>query len=204
MSLFATIINKYSFFSVLGIAANEEKALHCKVICLIQLSKFDEALRYIEKNNLNELIFEKAYCQYRNNQPDLALNTIEAVKFERLPQNIKELKAQIYYRLERFDECFDLYKDIIKNTSDSYEDERKANLSAVAAQMIISGSKKDAPEFEENTYELSYNKACALAGQENFIEAEKRLKISEKKCRDVLEEEGAAEEDILNEMAIIK
>lgn len=191
--------------SVLGIAANEEKALQCKIICLIQTSKFEEAIKYIEKNNLKDLVFEKAYCEYRNNQPDLALKTVEAVNFgSALPPNIKELKAQIYYRLERFEECFDLYKDIIKNTADDYDDERRTNWSAVAAQLVIEGSKKDVPEFEESTYELTYNRACALAGKDDFVEAEKRLRTSEKMCRDFLEEDGATEEDILNEIAIIK
>ncbi|XP_063696848.1 signal recognition particle subunit SRP72 [Culicoides brevitarsis] len=190
---------------ILGIAANEEKALQCKVICLIQTSKFDEAIKYIEKNNMKDLVFEKAYCQYRNNQPELALKTIEAANFgSALPANVKELKAQIYYRLERFEECFDLYKDIIKNTTDDYDDERQTNWSAVAAQLVIEGSKKDVPEFEESTYELTYNRACALAGKQDFAEAERRLKQSEKMCREFLEEDGATEEDIANEIAIIK
>lgn len=65
----------------------------------MQLSKFDEALQYIEKNNLNHLVFEKAYCQYRNNASEKALKTIEAVDEKQLTSNLKELKAQIFYRL---------------------------------------------------------------------------------------------------------
>jgi hypothetical protein len=30
----------------------------------------------------------------------------------------KELKAQILYRLEQFDDSYDVYKDILKNSSD--------------------------------------------------------------------------------------
>lgn len=154
---------------------------------------------------MKDFVFEKAYCEYRNNQPEIALKTVETANFgTALPPNIKELKAQIYYRLERFEDCFDLYKDIIKNTADDYDDERRTNWSAVAAQLVIEGSKKDVPEVEESTYELTYNRACALAGKDDFVEAEKRLRTSEKMCRDFLEEDGATEEDILNEIAIIK
>lgn len=35
---------------VLGISSNEKKATHCKIICLMQLDKFDEALTTIVKN----------------------------------------------------------------------------------------------------------------------------------------------------------
>lgn len=87
-----------SFFIVLGMAVTEEKAIHCKIVCLIQLSKFEEALEFIEKNNLHHLVFEKAYCQYRNNNPEQALKTIEAVNEQSLSHSLRELKAQVYYR----------------------------------------------------------------------------------------------------------
>ena len=38
---------------VLGIASNEKKATHCKIVCLMQLDKFDEALTTIIKNSLD-------------------------------------------------------------------------------------------------------------------------------------------------------
>lgn len=72
--------------------------MQCKIVCLIQLSKFDEALKYIERNNLKDMVFEKAYCQYRNNQPEVALKTVENANLSPLPPKLKELKAQILYR----------------------------------------------------------------------------------------------------------
>lgn len=45
--------------------------------------------------------FEKAYCQYRLNQPKEALDTIKAAGS--LDQKLKELKAQVLYRLEEYD-----------------------------------------------------------------------------------------------------
>jgi signal recognition particle subunit SRP72 len=47
-----------------------------------------------------ELVFEKAYCQYRLNQPQDALKTLNAATS--LSLELKELKAQILYRLERY------------------------------------------------------------------------------------------------------
>jgi signal recognition particle subunit SRP72 len=110
------------------------------VVALIQGSKFEEALKFIEKSKLTHLVFEKSYIEYRLNKPEKSLKTIEDAKLNPLPSNLKELKAQILYRLERFEDCFDLYKDIIKTTSDDYEDERTTNLSAVVANLNIEGS----------------------------------------------------------------
>jgi hypothetical protein len=42
--------------------------------------------------------------------------------------------------LFRYEECFDVYRDIIKNSTDDYEDERETNLAAVMANLCIEGS----------------------------------------------------------------
>lgn len=39
------------------------------------------------------------------------------------------------YRLERYSECKSVYTDLIRNSQDEYEEERKTNLSAVVAAM---------------------------------------------------------------------
>lgn len=128
------------FLSVLTLNPDEFQAAHCKVVSLIQISKFNEAIQFIERTKLNQLVFERAYIQYRLNQPEKALKTIDNCDLKPLPDNLKELRAQVLYRLEMFDECFEAYKNIIKNSSDEYEDERATNLSAVAANLAIEGS----------------------------------------------------------------
>ncbi|KAK6635587.1 hypothetical protein RUM44_000841 [Polyplax serrata] len=189
---------------ILSQAPEEEEAFHCKVVCLIQLSRFQEALQAILKQTKfsKNLVFEQAYCQYRLNQPAEALKTInDAVNLE---HKHKELKAQILYRLEQYEECFDVYKAVIKNSNDEYEDEREANLSAVVANLYMSKSNKELPKLKEHTFELAYNTACHLIGKGLYIEAEKKLKVAEKLCREALEEDGTPEEDIESEVGIIK
>lgn len=46
-----------------------------------------------------------------------------------------QCRAQILYRLEQYQDCYNLYRDIVKNTTDEYEDERKANMAAVVANL---------------------------------------------------------------------
>lgn len=72
------------------------------------------------------------------NQISEALKVIENVQNPSL--KIKELKAQVLYRLERYEECFAVYRDIIKNSHDDYEEERETNLAAVLGNLAIEGS----------------------------------------------------------------
>jgi len=44
------------------------------------------------------------------------------------------------YLVFRYEPCFDVYRDIIKNSSDDYEDERETNFAAVIANLCIEGS----------------------------------------------------------------
>ena len=60
--------------------------------------------------------FEEAYCLYRLNETSKALEAINKAKNPELKH--KELKAQILYRLEKFDDSYSVYRDILKNTSD--------------------------------------------------------------------------------------
>ena len=67
-----------------------------------------------------------------------ALKVVENVSNPSL--KLKELKAQILYRLEKYEECFSVYRDIIKNSHDEYEDEREANLAAVLVNLTVEDS----------------------------------------------------------------
>lgn len=191
---------------IIGVAPQEFLAFQCKMVCLIQLSRFDEAISLMNKNPqwTQDLIFEKAYCYYRANKPDLALKTIDSSEKE-LDFRCKELKAQILYRLEQYHDSANFYHEIIKNMhDDDYEDERYTNLSAVMVHLKTDDALDTIEEFKETTYEQCYNKACLLIENENYAEAERKLKQCEKLCREMLEEDETSEEEIDIELALIR
>uniref|UniRef100_A0A8C7M1M3 Signal recognition particle subunit SRP72 n=1 Tax=Oncorhynchus mykiss TaxID=8022 RepID=A0A8C7M1M3_ONCMY len=169
-------------------------ALHCKIVCLLQNGSFKEALNvmntYSKILGSELIVFEKAYCEYRLNRVESALKTIEGVSEQ--TDKLKELYGQVLYRMERYDECKAVYTDLIRNSQDEYEEERKTNLSAVVAAM--STWEKASPDdlgLSETTYELSYNAACTLIGQGQLTEAMNKL------------QEDITEEDIESELAVI-
>lgn len=96
------------------------------------------------------------------NQVPEALKIIESIQNPSL--KIKELKAQILYRLEKFEDCFAVYRDIIKNSTDDYEDERETNLSAVIVNLVNNDSvciytnntkKVNLTLFHKNKFEIN-------------------------------------------------
>ncbi|KFP12627.1 Signal recognition particle subunit SRP72, partial [Egretta garzetta] len=192
---------------VLQISKDDVTALQCKVVCLIQNGNFKEALSVINTHTKvltsDVIAFEKAYCEYRLNRIENALKTIQSASQQ--TDKLKELYGQVLYRLERYDDCLAAYRDLIRNSQDEYEEERKTNLSAVVAAQ--STWEKVMPEdlgLREATYELCYNSACALIGQGKLNEAMKKLQKAEELCRQSLSEDSdVTEEDIEAELAII-
>uniref|UniRef100_A0A8C0FQ40 Signal recognition particle subunit SRP72 n=1 Tax=Bubo bubo TaxID=30461 RepID=A0A8C0FQ40_BUBBB len=193
--------------NILQISKDDVTALQCKVVCLIQNGSFKEALGVINTHTkvlTSDIIaFEKAYCEYRLNRIENALKTIQSASQQ--TDKLKELYGQVLYRLERYDDCLAAYRDLIRNSQDEYEEERKTNLSAVVAAQ--STWEKVMPEdlgLREATYELCYNSACALIGQGRLNEAMKKLQKAEELCRQSLSEDSdVTEEDIEAELAII-
>nr|XP_055150601.1 signal recognition particle subunit SRP72 isoform X3 [Symphalangus syndactylus] len=177
---------------ILQINKDDVTALHCKVVCLIQNASFKEALNVINTHTKvlanNSLSFEKAYCEYRLNRIENALKTIESANQQ--TDKLKELYGQVLYRLERYDECLAVYRDLVRNSQDDYDEERKTNLSAVVAAQ--SNWEKVVPEnlgLQEGTHELCYNTACALIGQGQLNQAMKILQKAEDLCRRSLSED---------------
>ncbi|XP_048485172.1 signal recognition particle subunit SRP72 [Plutella xylostella] len=191
---------------LLQIAPGEQKAFHCKVICFIQLHNFKEALAILcnPKNAAlaADLHFEKAYAQYRLNCPNDALATVDAAP--ELTPALKELRAQILYRLEQYQDCYNLYRDLVKNTNDEYEDERKANMAAVVANLAELNPTSEFAQFDETTYELAYNAGCTLALRGKYSEALPVLKKAEQTCSESVVEDGGTEEEAKEEAAIIR
>ncbi|XP_061832600.1 signal recognition particle subunit SRP72 isoform X2 [Nerophis lumbriciformis] len=181
-------------------------ALHCKTVCFVQNGNFKEALNLMNTHSKvlgSELVFEKAYCEYRLNRVDSSLKTIENATEQ--TDKLRELYGQVLYRLERYDECKSVYKDLIRNSQDEYEEERKTNLAAVVAATSQWGNTPlEELGLPDSTYELCYNTACSLIGQFKLTEAYNKLQKAEELCRiSLADDTDITEEDIESELAVI-
>ncbi|UXI20383.1 natriuretic peptides receptor [Sarcoptes scabiei] len=200
---------------ILHIKPDHRKALHCKIVCLIQLNRFEEALKLIDELNQkndeqsrgHHFKLEKCYCKYRLNNIEDALRDLNEPNYKSDDEfGLNELKAQALYRLENFNDCFSNYVDLIKNSHDFYEEERYVNLTAVIAGLksLDKNFQYEMESISDSTYEVIYNKACTLIASEHYSEAIKKLSEAEVACRKFFEEDGCQEEEIEAELAIIR
>jgi len=185
---------------LLNLDAHDATAYHCKIVAMVQAGKFTDCLKQLENNKFDlDLQFEAAYCHYRLNDPHKAMQILDGVINPQVKHS--ELRAQVLYRLEQYENCFTVYRDIIRSSDDKYETERKTNLSAVTAQLA---DKAKMVVDETDTFEQRYNAGCNYASVGDYEKAEKVLVQAEKAARNFLEEDEAGEDEILEETGIIR
>ncbi|CAJ0949409.1 unnamed protein product, partial [Mesorhabditis belari] len=184
---------------------NEVVANKCKVIALVRLGRFDDAVALIEKTpeqTMGDVGFEKAYAFYRLNNNDLALESLEQTKEK--TSRVLDLKAQILYRLEKFQDAYDIYRELVRNHSDANDEERKANMLAVQAQLEALGIKQTITTDILETYEQFYNAACQEIENENYEVALQHLKKAYEVGRASLLGQDMEEKEIEEELANIR
>merc|ERR1719376_1453730 len=169
-----------------------------KVVCLIQMNQFEEAIKFISTTpEIQEhAVFEKAYCYYREQKMSAALETIS----EADPNDLKalELKAQIYYKLGKYSECAPLYKKLMKQCSDDNENERMTNFIAVNASLSMFENTETNLNCEGDSHEQYFNLACIKLGEGHYEAAKVLLEKAQNKV------ENWEEDEIESELAPIK
>uniref|UniRef100_A0A915Q1D7 Signal recognition particle subunit SRP72 n=1 Tax=Setaria digitata TaxID=48799 RepID=A0A915Q1D7_9BILA len=185
---------------VLRTYPKETLAFKCKLVALIQLNRLDEALTLIKKTPPHHM-GQKAYVLYRLQEDAAALDTLEKASAD--DYRCMELKAQLLYRAERFDEALKIFMTLLKDHSDDYDEERCANLIATIAQLQANGHQQQSPSHLD-TFEQLYNSACQLIESGGYDQALKFLEKAERLCSNTLVEEGLSEEEIEEELSVIR
>ncbi|KAF9401452.1 Signal recognition particle core component, partial [Podila epigama] len=198
---------------VLAIDAKDQDALHCKAITLIRLERYADALVILNRALEGKLVFEQAYCLYRTNQLSDGASLIEKRRNELKAQgqaltwDLRHLEAQMLYRMERYQECIELYHGMLKDTpkTDEGYNDILTNFNACKAAVLYSGETLDdkwkIEDVTQTTYELSFNSACARISTGDYAQALVLLEEAKSLCRAALEDYD--EEEIEQEMAII-
>ena len=191
---------------LLQLCPEDRDVLHCKVVCLVQLSKFQEANKLIDslnkKSEKQQFLFEKAYCLYRLEKYNESRHLLQ-----KLPQSdprVQELVAQVAYRLERFGEARSTYATMLKEVSDDFSSEREANYAAALSLTPKAVREVHLEKLHAENMEQSFNLACCYLAQEKGKEAEEMLHKAEELCRESLqEEEDCTEEEIESELSAV-
>lgn len=183
----------------------DEDATRVKISCLIALDKMEEALRYCEDKEV--FAFERAYCLYRMNKLQEVLDMCSSI--EPQTENVLNLKAQTYYRLQQYDQAIESYNFITSSREHSEMDTDL--LSNIYAAHASAGRGQEAldnypvtDDIVGDSFELLYNTVCALLSGGHILKASSSLEKTETLCREVLSEDGVSEDDIQRELVNVK
>ncbi|KNA10742.1 hypothetical protein SOVF_141750 [Spinacia oleracea] len=187
---------------VLSTAPGDEDALRCKIVALINTDNIDGAIAVIQSSHKLpiDLSFLKAYCLYRLNKLDEAL---EYLKSQERSTATMLLESQILYRLGRMDACLDIYQKLQNLSVDSLEVNFVAGLVGAGRSSEVQRVLEALKVKPSSSFELAYNTACSLIERNNYVDAEQLLLSARRVGQESLMEDNWADDDIENELAPI-
>lgn len=194
---------------LLKLKSDDKTILQCKVVSLIRLEKYRDALTLIARQFRNtdiDLSFEKIYCYYRTNQFAPALELLEQVKSTNKDSSLLYLEAQILYSQGQFKESVQVYETLLKtlDKKDAIYDEIQVNLLASKAGLLFSTSERDMSAIKESSeelYEVAYNTASVYLARGEIPKAQEQLELAQKQCKE--KSNHMSQEEQEEELAVI-
>ncbi|KAL5710744.1 hypothetical protein ACHQM5_021270 [Ranunculus cassubicifolius] len=188
---------------ILAIAPTDKDALRCKVSSLIKDYKFEQALSTIQASQQLpiDFSFEKAYCLYRQNKYDEAL---ELVKNKEDSSDSMLLEAQIYRRLGQIDACIDVYQTLQEKFEvESLEVNIVAALVSAGRTSEVQGVLDSLKVKATSSFELAYNVACSLIEKGMYGDAEELLLTARRIGQEDLMNNNWTDDEIETELSSI-
>jgi signal recognition particle subunit SRP72 len=185
-------------------------AHHTKVVALLKLDRFDDALRAMAAAGTrleDQIPLEKGYALYKTGQLAEAEAVLRnAAQGGEPPRGIQHVAAQVAYRAEKFDRAAEIYRDLFDKADQGLmgeENDLRINLLATNAQLewqgsghLVPQSQKQPGREELEAFETAYNAACGCLSRGDYAKAAILLKRSRDLCEaseDLSDEEKQAE-----------
>ncbi|KAJ5584287.1 uncharacterized protein N7459_004087 [Penicillium hispanicum] len=178
-------------------------AQHIKVIALLKLDRYEDALRVIEAGGdalKKRAGLEHAYALYKCAKWEEAIEAVTRVEGSR---GASHLEAQVRYRAEQFRRAAEIYEELSqdKESAGHEENDLSINSWATDAQLHWKGESEyvrhDRPSREDlESFETSYNAACFNIAKGAYAEGEMLLGRAKNICQtseDLTPEDRAAE-----------
>ncbi|KAK9247953.1 hypothetical protein V1506DRAFT_530278 [Lipomyces tetrasporus] len=183
------------------------KAKKAKVVALIKLDQYSEALKVFGDDELkpNELALERAYCLYRLGKLELA-NDLIVVAIEKGESSVVEqrgllhLKAQIAYRLEKFADAEETYDELSRGPYlvEGEDHDVLVNVLAIQTQQRWWNlASAPAPNPTIVSHEQAFNMASLKIGDRQYGDALLLLKQAKELAQAI---EGLSEKEVQDEL----
>lgn len=157
-----------------------------RVFALLSLSRWADAFQVCEKfkGEAEVFGFERAYCLYRLNRFQEALDALAAVPAVDDGGRRERLEAQVRYRMGDYEKCAHTYEKLYQSDSED------VGLLVNAVASHVSGDRPreavalttDHETLLESSYELCFNLGCAFIDEGRLDEAEARLQDAKGIC----------------------
>ncbi|KAK1978126.1 SRP72 RNA-binding domain-containing protein [Colletotrichum cereale] len=188
--------------ATLKVSKSDIVAQQTRVVALLKLDRFDDALRAIADggSKLEDItLLEKAYALYKTGK----LEEAREVATSKHQRSYRHLVAQVAYRAEDFTEALNVYTSLLQEPQGEDSD-LKINQLASAAQLEwkssnnLDGNDTPIPTAEDaDTFELAYNIACGCVARGELSKASTLLQRALRLCD---ESEELSEDDKKAEM----
>lgn len=190
--------------AVLKSSKTNPDALHTRVVALLKLDRFADALRALDDGGdklAERCILEKAYALYKTGQ----LAEAEKLVKGQDGRGLKHVAAQVAYRAEKFEDAAGIYKALSAQAApiESEENDLKINSAAVDTQLEWQGnwdkveqSRKKLGREDMEAFETSYNAACGCISRGELSSGSILLKRARDLCEasdELTDEEKRAE-----------
>ncbi|KAI9815525.1 MAG: Signal recognition particle core component [Pycnora praestabilis] len=182
---------------------NDTNAQHVKVVALLSLDRYDDALKVFEDGGerLKEKApLERAYALYKVGNLEKAENLAREIGGSR---GMNHIEAQATYRLEKFSRAAELYKHLASEAAEGRDEtsDLRINSGATDAQLEWSGqghlaSKKKPDREDLEVFDTAYNAACGNIARGEFGQGEVLLRRAKDLCNaleDLSDKEKTAE-----------
>ncbi|KKA28587.1 hypothetical protein TD95_004724 [Thielaviopsis punctulata] len=162
---------------------SDSLALQTRVIALIKLDRYEDALRAVAEGGDSlkaQCIVETAYALYKTGQLDEAAKMIAAAANK--TDAVKHLDGQIAYRAERFEDAWNVYNGFDDTNEDG---DLIINKLAVLAQLGWQGKGSDDYAIDVKSivaFEVAYNLACFNVSKGNLLTALQLLQLARRLC----------------------
>ncbi|KAK2001975.1 SRP72 RNA-binding domain-containing protein [Colletotrichum falcatum] len=187
--------------TALKVSKSDIVAQQTRVVALLKLDRFDDALRAIADggNKLQDAtLLEKAYALYKTGR----LQEAQEIAISKHQRSYRHLVAQVAYRAENFKDALNVYTSLLEEPQ-SEDSDLKINQLASAAQLEwksfnnLDGDDTYNPTAEDaDTFELAYNVACGSLARGELSKASVLLQRALRLCdesEELSEDEKKAE-----------
>lgn len=195
--------------AALASSKSDLTAQHTKVVALLRLDQYDDALRVIAAagSALEErCILEKTYALYKTGALEEAAALLEGRDIANSERPLQHVAAQIAYRTERFSQAAELYTLLREDDSTAVlgeDTDLVINQLATHAQLEWQGrgdlvpDKSKQPKREDmEAFETAYNAGCGCVARGDLTKASILLKRAADLCdaaEDLSDEEKKVE-----------